>query len=381
MQLDRPFGSRPAEPRRAGARSALIAAALLTGTLAASTTTSAVADENPAPLTDPTRAAELASQLGDERTGGTYYKDGRLVVTVTDPAAAQTVRDAGGIPRLVARSAAELASIQGELDELAGIPNTAWGVEARTNQVSVEIFDGVSAADRARIERVAGEHPGAVRIDRLDGKMETATTLRGANGITSDGSICSAAFNTKNSSGKVYTLTAGHCVPGTGNVWRVAHDSTRIGTQTAYRAKGGDANRGADWATIKKDNANLTTHGTVRYWGGVYKQIDNSRFAAENEDADRTGRTSQDKVGYITKTSVTVTYDDGTTMYNMYESSHCAMRGDSGGPLLHGKTALGIVSGGNHVDEPCGDSDGQDDRRTISTKVQLVLNERGLHVY
>ncbi|MFD7757248.1 alpha-lytic protease prodomain-containing protein [Streptomyces sp. NPDC059757] len=76
------------------------------------------------------------------RTGGVYYKEGHLSVAVTDQAAAQCVRDAGGTPGLVTRSAAELASVHHKLDQLENIPNTARGVEAKTNQVSVEIFDG-----------------------------------------------------------------------------------------------------------------------------------------------------------------------------------------------------------------------------------------------
>lgn len=172
----------------------------------------------------------------------------------------------------------------------------------------------------------------------------------------------------------------------TGNVWHLddaTQPYTRIGTQTAYRYGGtcDSAARACDWAIIKKDNSALATHGTVRYWGGPSAQISNSRYAAENEDADRVGRTSQDKVGNITKTSTTVTFTDGTTLRGMYESNHCSKGGDSGGPLLHGSTALGILSGGNYVDKPCGDSDGQADRRSYFTRVQDVLNERGLHVY
>ncbi|MEU9214884.1 hypothetical protein AB0D27_45410 [Streptomyces sp. NPDC048415] len=90
---------------------------------------------------------------------------------------------------------------------------------------------------------------------------------------------------------------------------------------------------------------------------------------------------SQDKEGYITKPDATVTYAAGTTLYGMQESTHCSKHGDSGEPLLHGSTALGIVSGGNYLEEPCGDSDAQSDRYTYTTRIQDVLNERGLHVY
>ncbi|MGW1024985.1 S1 family peptidase [Streptomyces sp. NPDC002577] len=372
----------PHAPRRLAQ---ILSAALLV-TIAAAVPASA--GEPPKPLTDPTRAAALAHKLGADRTGGVYYKDGHLVVTVTDQAAAQTVRDAGGTPKLVTRSAAELASIHHELDQLGGIPNTAWGVEASTNQVSVEIFDGVPTTSRARIEKVATAHPGAIRIKRLGGKLEAAATdLRGANGIWSEGWLCSAAFNTKNSSGTIYTLTAGHCVPGTGNTWYMDWNGARIGTQTAYNFETGTdgycdgSTRACDWATIKADDPDINPLGTVRYWGGDYHQIDNSRFAAEGESADRIGVASQDTVGYISKSSTTVTYTDGTTLYGMYEATLCTMHGDSGGPLVQGTTALGITSGGNYLDEPCGDSDAQTGRHSFYTRVQTVLDQRGLHVY
>jgi streptogrisin D len=199
----------------------LLAASLVT----VAATPPGSANDSPKPLTDHNQAAALATQLGADRTGGTYYKDGRLVVAVTDEAAARTVREAGGVPKLVTRSAAELAAVHAELDELSGIPNTAWGEDAENNQVSVEIYDGVSATDQARIAKVAEAHPGAVSINRHEGKLEPAV-LRGGYGITSEGWNCSAAFNAANSSNTVYTITAGHCVPGTGNVWYV-NDSTQ----------------------------------------------------------------------------------------------------------------------------------------------------------
>jgi hypothetical protein len=73
----------------------------------------------------------LADRLGDDRAGGVYYQNGRLVVAVTDSGAAQTIRNAGGTPKRVARSTAELASIRHKLDQLGSIPNTAWGIETR----------------------------------------------------------------------------------------------------------------------------------------------------------------------------------------------------------------------------------------------------------
>lgn len=173
------------------------------------------ASDPPKPLTDPGRAAGLTAKIGDDRTGGFYFKNGRLVVAVTDRAAAETVQEAGGIPKQVTHSTSELSSIHDELDDLGGIPNTAWGIKASSNQVTVHIFDGVSAPDQDRIEKIAAAHPGAVHIDRQPGELVADTTLRGGMGIrSSQGSVCSAGFNVANSSSEVFTLTAGHCIKG-----------------------------------------------------------------------------------------------------------------------------------------------------------------------
>lgn len=364
-------------------RLAQIASATLLVTVG--TTLPASADESPKPLTSPVRAEALADRLGDDRTGGVYYKDGRLVVAVTDQAAAQSVREAGGTPKLVTRSTSELASIHHKLDQLGNIPNTTWGVEADTNQVSVEIFDGVPTASRTRIEKVAAAHPGAVRVNKIDSTLKFKDTdLRGANGIVSHGALCSAGFNTKNSSGTIYTLTAGHCAEGTGNIWYMDHNSAQIGTQTAYNfgtGTGGHcdgATRGCDWAAIRVDGPSINPLGTVRYWGGDYRQIDNSRYPAEGESIDRIGVNSQDTTGNVTKTAVTVNIE-GVTVYSMLETNNCALGGDSGGPAVHGKTALGLLSGGTGEQVCTSSSSGT--YRNYFTKVQTVLNERGLHVY
>ncbi|MFZ3592664.1 S1 family peptidase [Streptomyces sp. BH104] len=337
------------------------------------------------PLASPAEATALTHRLGADRTAGTYVEDGRLVVAVTDKAAAQSVRDAGGTPELVTRSTNELKSLHRTLDALGNIPHTTWGVDASTNQVGVDVFDGAPAAGRSRIEKIAEAHPGAIRVNRIDSELKIkATDLRGANGITSSGWLCSAGFNAKNSSGAIYTITAGHCVPGTGNTWYMDYNGTKIGTQTAYSFGSGTtgacdgSTRACDWATIRSDGPDINPLGTVRYWGGDYHQIESSRYPAEGEHIDRIGVSSQDLTGNVTKTSTTVNMD-GKTLYGMMETNNCALGGDSGGPALHGTVALGLLSGG--TDESVCTSTSSGTYRNYFTKVQTVLNERGLHVY
>lgn len=351
---------------------ALAVALLVTG----AATGPASAEETMETPSDPAgRAQELTEKLGKNRTGGAYYEDGNLVVTVTDEAAAQTIRDSGGTPKLVSRSAAELESIRGELDALKSTPDTAWGIDAKTNQIRIEIFEGATASSRAQLAAVAEAHPGAIRVHRNHSKLSfKATDLRGGNGIWSEGWLCSAGFNTKNSSGDIYTLTAGHCVPGTGNLWEMDWNGADIGTQNAYNFGGS----GGDWATIRSASPEINPLGTVRYWGGDYKQIDRSRYPIQGQEIDRIGVNSQDTTGIVTGTGWTA-YIDGVRLDGMFASNVCALGGDSGGPALTGTTALGLLSGGTGEKTCTSSSTG--DYQNFFTPVQKVLDQRGLHVY
>ncbi|MFJ5535149.1 alpha-lytic protease prodomain-containing protein [Streptomyces sp. NPDC093261] len=146
------------------------AAAAASGILTLTTLTAAQAA--PAPLTDPAKAAAIADQLGNKRTVGIYYRNERLVVAVTDQAAAETVRSAGAVAEVVPHSTAELGSAKAQLDQLAGIRDTAWSTDQISNRVNVQIYDGVSDADRSRIEKAVSRYGDAVKITEHSGKIE-----------------------------------------------------------------------------------------------------------------------------------------------------------------------------------------------------------------
>ncbi len=357
--------------RSYGAGIAAVAGGLL------ATLLSPTAQAAPAPLTDPAKAAALAARLGDDRTAGVYHEDGRLVVAVTDEGAAEEVRDAGATPKAVEHSAAELEATHAELDELAGIPNTSWGVDPSSNQVTVRIYDGVSADDRARIERVATARGDAVSIEKRSGKLErTAYAMRGGLGIIeSGGSRCSAGFNVQNTSGEKFMLTAGHCVVGGRYTWYRWSGNIKLGTIVAWN------NEPGDWAVVDYTNPDVSPYGTIQYRDGSEGQITSSRWVSDGEKVKRVGSTSQDRDGMVLDPSVTVNYTDGSTLYNMIETSLCVQFGDSGGPMFAGTTALGLNSGGNYADKACGDTDPQPDRVSYYHPVQDVLNKQGLKVY
>ncbi|MFI9816795.1 S1 family peptidase [Saccharothrix variisporea] len=366
-------------PRRLGTvvvATGLVLASLLTGPAAQAE-----------PVSDPDRAAALAAdaaadaaaqvvaELGDTRTAGVYQDDdGRVVVGVTDEAAAQAVRDAGGTPQLVANSTAALTAIHAEFDQLAGIANTSWGVDPSTNKVSVEIHEGVSAADEARLVTVAARHGGAVSVEHLPGKIEfTAYDMRGGVGITSGSRLCTAGFNVQNSSGKKYMITAGHCMIGGYYEWNRYSGNIPLGRMSSFN------NEPGDWAVVEYRASNVSPLGMIQYRDGSAHQITGSRWVRDGEGVKRTGTSSQDFVGKVLDPSVTVNYDGGVTLYKMIKTSLCSIKGDSGGPLFSGETALGIASGSDHPTSTC--NDGVSTHRSYYQPLQAVLIDKGLRVY
>ncbi|MFF2140180.1 S1 family peptidase [Streptomyces sp. NPDC058193] len=328
------------------------------------------------PLTDPARLVALAAGLGDDRTAGVHYEDGRPVLAVTDQAAAETVRVAGGTAEIVAHSQSELDTAQADLNTLAGIPNTAWGVDPSSNKISVDIHDGVSDADRTRIEKIAEAHGDAVSITKRQGALEkSAYEMRGGLGITSSNRICSAAFNVTDDAGNRYMLTAGHCMVGGYYDWNRRTGNVPLGRVTHWQSEPGD------WAIVAHSNPNVIAYGVVQYRDGSESQITNSRPAVDGEKVKRVGTMSQDLDGMVLEPSTTVNYDDGSTYYNMIKTSLCNVAGDSGGGMFTGTTALGITSGGNYVDQPCGNTDGQSDRVTFYQPVYKAIIPYDLKVY
>ncbi|HET6292613.1 MAG TPA: S1 family peptidase [Kribbella sp.] len=327
----------------------------------------------PAALTDPVQASKLATDLGADRTGGAYYDDsGRLVVAVTDQATADAVRRAGGTPQVVSYSTAALNSIHAELDQLPAIPNTSWGVDPSTNRVSVEIYDGVSAADRAQIEAIAAKRGDAVQIEKLPGTLKPTVDLPAGVGITSDWKICTAGFNVQNTNGDKFFLTSGHCVTGGYRTWNKRTGGALLGVATSRWQYGP-----SDYAVIDYTGPGVVAYGTV-FYNSAHHQITGSRYVSDGEPVKRVGTISKDLVGTVLLPSTTVTYQDGTRLDYMIKTSLCAQTGDSGGPLFSGTAALGITSAST-TNRAC-DSNVSDDR-TFYEPVQAVLNQYGLKVY
>ncbi|MEU4269397.1 S1 family peptidase [Streptomyces sp. NPDC026092] len=289
---------------------------------------------------DPTRAAaEIVTRLGDTRTAGSWTgADGRTVVGVTDAAAAAEARRAGVAPKMVRHSMDRLRAATETLAAQPRVPGTAWVTDYSSNRIVVRADSTVSAGDWSRLSRVAGSMGDVVRMERTEGRFTTRVSA--ASPIFTDGGRCSAGFNVTDGR-DVFILTAGHC-GGAGTTWfRNPDDSRPLGTTVTADFPGGDFAlvRYEDGASL--DGADMVTLGGQR---GI--RIVGAAEPVVGQQVFRSGSTTGLRAGRITALDATVNYPEGTVT-GLIETTVCAERGDSGGPLFSRGLALGVTSGGN----------------------------------
>ena len=283
----------------------------------------------------PSLAGSLVQRLGD-RSVGSYLSDGRMVVTVTDSAAASTVRAAGLTPKLVSRDAAELRTVTDALYANARIPGTAWYVDPATDKVVVSADSTVTGATLSRLTTVTHRYGTAVTFQRQAGSLENY--IAGGDAIYGGQYRCSLGFNVVKGS-TYYFLTAGHC-GNVANTWYANSAHTSLLGSTA-----GSSFPGNDYAIVQYTGS-VAHAGTVDLYNGSSQDITSAGTAYVGESVQRSGSTSGVHGGSVTATGATVTYSEGTVT-GLIKTNVCAESGDSGGPLFSGSTALGLTSGGS----------------------------------
>jgi streptogrisin D len=282
-------------------------------------------------------ATALAERLG-ARSAGTYLDQntGQMVVTVTDAAAAATVRAAGSVARVVEHSSAELAQVTTTLEARAQISGTAWVVDPTANEVVVTIDSTVSDADVARIETVTDRYDDAVRIEYVTD--EIAPAISGGQAIYAGGGRCSLGFNIVSTSGRFYFLTAGHCTQ-IGATWYANSSRTQlIGARVVSSFPGND------YGIVRFDSS-ISHPGNVYLYSGT-QTITSAANAFVGMSVRRSGSTTGVHSGTVTGLNATVNYAQGTVT-GMIRTNVCAEPGDSGGSLFSGSQAVGLTSGGS----------------------------------
>lgn len=282
-------------------------------------------------------AAALTARLGAATAGSYLDESGRLVVTVTDRAWAETVSAAGARVRVVDHSAAALAASTEVLERTAKIPGTSWGADPVTNQVVVSADATVTGAALDRVKSVVAGLGSTARLERVAGSFRT--TIAGGDAILGGGVRCSLGFNVKTpGTSTAYLLTAGHC----GNV--TSTWSTSGGQAIASRT--GTSFPGNDYALFRYTSG-ISRPGEVNLYDGTRRGIDNAADPVVGQTVGRSGSTTGFHRGKVTGLNVTVNYVDGTTVTGMIATTVCVQGGDSGGPLFANNTALGLTSGGS----------------------------------
>ncbi|MGC5019166.1 S1 family peptidase [Micromonospora sp. DT47] len=329
-----------------------VSAALLAATVAA-----APAHAAPAPLSAD-RAASLTASLGVERTAGSWLDpaSGRTVVAVTDARAAASVRAAGGIARLVGRSAAALERTQARVD--LGVTGTAMYVDPVSNQVVVGVDSSVGAAQLARIRAAVAVTGGAARITPIAGTL--SMRISGGDAIYGGGYRCSLGFNVRSGS-TYYFLTAGHCTDLSATWYANSALSTKLGDRT------GTSFPGNDYGIVRYTNTSVTVSGTVGS-----QDITSAGDAYVGQAVTRRGSTTGTRSGTVTGLNATVRYAEGTVR-GMIATNVCAEGGDSGGPLYAGSVALGLTSGGSGNCQTGG--------QTFFQPVKEALSKYGVSVF
>ncbi|MEU7476511.1 S1 family peptidase [Lentzea sp. NPDC042327] len=287
---------------------------------------------------DPGQLADvLADRLGAASAGSYVDGGGRLVVTVTDRAAADTVTATGARAEIVKHSAATLGASAAVLDRTARIPGTSWGIDPATNQVVVSADATVTGSALARLRSVVGGLGDTARLEQVSGSFRP--TITGGDAILGGGVRCSLGFNVKTpGTSTAYLLTAGHC----GNL--TSTWSTSGGQVVASRT--GTSFPGNDYALFRYTSG-ISRPGSVNLYNGSQRDIARAGDPVVGQTVGRSGSTTGFHRGKVTGLNVTVNYADGTTVTGMIATTVCVEGGDSGGPLFADNTALGLTSGGS----------------------------------
>ncbi|MCT4357876.1 S1 family peptidase [Streptomyces sp. Je 1-79] len=289
---------------------------------------------------DEARAAvDVITRLGDTRTAGSWTgADGRPVVGVTDADAAEEARRAGVAPKMVRYSMDRLRAATETLAAEPRVSGTAWVTDYSANRIVVRADSTVSAGDWSRLSGVAGDIGDVVRMERTEGAF--TTRVNAAAPIFTDGGRCTAGFNVTDGR-DVFILTAGHCGAAGTDWFRNPDDTRPLGTTVTADFPGSDFAlvRYADGETL--NGADVVTLGGRR---GV--RIIGATEPVVGQQVFRSGSTTGFRTGRITALNATVNYPEGTVT-GLIETTVCAERGDSGGPLFSRGLALGVTSGGN----------------------------------
>ena len=296
------------------------------------------APANAATTTSPEVVAALSARLGARAAGVYLDSSGRMVVNVTDGAAAQQVRATGAVAKLVTRTATQLQAATDSLNRSMSVAGTAWWIDPVTNQVVVSVDRTVTGTRRATVVGAVARLGGMARLESDAGVF--STRIAGGDAIYGGNFRCSLGFNARNSAGQRFFVTAGHCGVAASQWFSDGAHGNLVGT-TVRASFPGD-----DYAVIRYASNIGQQPGAVDLYNGSTQDITRAGNAFVGQAVRRSGSTSHLHSGTVLALNATVRYAEGAVT-GLIPTNVCAEPGDSGGALFAGSTALGLTSGGS----------------------------------
>ncbi|WP_165960347.1 S1 family peptidase [Actinocrispum wychmicini] len=301
----------------------------------------------------PQQARDLAKQqaVGNRALAGIRRKLGvayagawfdstsrRLTVGVIDRSRVDEVRAMGAEPRLVEHNLLGLQGAKTRLDrfgERAPVSVVSWYVDPPTNTVVIEARKDQAAEEFITRARGVGD---MVRVEWTSKVPRTFADVLGGGGFTIGDARCSVGFSATGPNGTRHVITAGHCTQ-EGSL--VLADGQEFG-----RVSGGTFDADGDFGLIDitDSDARVTSFVDTRDGGPVV--VTGTEPAALGASVCRSGSSSGFACGEVVTQDETVNYGNGSIVRGLSRMSVCAEPGDSGGAVVSGTQAQGVMSGG-----------------------------------
>ncbi|GGU16550.1 S1 family peptidase [Streptomyces lateritius] len=289
--------------------------------------------------------------------GAFFDASGKLTVNADDATEAARIEKAGLAARVPARGQAELDKVKAELDALAAkkVPSgvVAWSVDLASDKVTVKVADDRGAAAKAFLARAA-KHGAAVQIVRGQEKLEAKAAIYPGSKMTFNNTSqwCSVGYGARDSAGRQYLVTAGHCVTNT-----LRYDGTAFAQ--GYKTRYALGTRSVDMGllTVNSGHSIVTAVGTWGQGSTSTVAVKGVSRAASGAALCKSGATTGWTCGTVGSYNNTVTYIDrnggpDTVVSGLASSTVCVEGGDSGGAYISGNLAQGMTSGGP-TDQQC----------------------------
>lgn len=329
-----------------------------------------------------TYAAEFRAERPDVFAGAWINEEGKPVVAVTSPDAAQVASADGYQTRLAPVSAAALETSLTQLNQwVAGQPRD---ISQIVNSIAIDFLNSqlvVNVANTplahmlnlptliANIKVVLGPDGGGP-VERRpmggDTYISAPGPLDAADLRTVD--VCSFGFNSADSAGNALNISAGHCNPNLdegderaavyGPNVRNIPASPQLGTFVRSELGGDSA---LDYSVIQLNERAVGAgmdQPSVRGANGTTLTITGTADPVVGAPVCKSGQSSTFTCGFVVADRVETqlfTAEGEAKVVRGFASTACTLGGDSGGAIISGTLALGITSGSNAADAPdCG---------------------------